>query len=143
METTDTGRDFDHQAWDWFIDYLTGPFMREVIFDDARGPYCMACEGEGDSGKFDEDHEFSPRDTSGQPPCLCGHILQAHNNGEKGPNHPMYRLFEGLVRAKNPIPGYGPTPPLKDYEMIRFFWQLLYKFEEFRASLEHFFGTPG
>ena len=131
----------DKQTWEWFVGYLTGPMRRRFLWEEARGPYCLACEGEGAGGEFDPDHEFSPRDRSGMPPCTCNHLLSAHSKGEKGENNPLYNHFETLVRGKHPVPGMGPVAPLYDYDLMRIFWQVAMEFEQHRAVATSFFGV--
>jgi hypothetical protein len=131
----------DEQVWRWFVDYITGPFMHRLLYEEAQGPKCLACEGEGSAGEWDEFHEFSPRDKTGEPPCLCSHPLGSHTKGEKGENNPMYRYFETLTRAKNPVPGMGPVPPIYDFNLLRLFWEVMYQFEAYRTITTDFFGV--
>lgn len=130
---------WDKKSWDWFIDYITGPLMKRILFDEAKGPYCLSCEAE--DSEWDSNHDFSPRDRTGMPPCLCGHILQAHSKGERGEANPFYRYFEILSRGKKPVPGMGPNPPLYDTTMIAMMFQLASEFEKFRRDAYNYFGV--
>lgn len=129
----------DQKTWEWFIEYLTGPMRRRMLWEEARGPYCLGCDGE--DGEFAPDHAFSPRDKSGMPPCECKHLLSAHSKGEKGENNPMYSQFEMLTRGKHAVPGMGPVAPLYDYDLMRILWQIALEFEQHRAIATNFFGV--
>ena len=63
------------------------------------------------------------------------------SKGEKGENSPMYRYFEMLSRAKKPVPGMGPVPPLYNYEMLVLFWEVLFQFGTYRDHIAAFFGV--
>jgi hypothetical protein len=138
---------YDEEEWECFLESLTVNVRREILWGpNTRGPHCTMCDQDDAnpalkvSDMFDPDHEFSPRDNSGAPPCHCGHASQYHSLGERGEHHPQYKAIEGFVRAasKDPDnPAYVPFAMNPTY--IRGMWTLLLEFEKYRdAAIRRF-----
>ena len=141
MGTKNADITYDVEEWECFLESLTNNIRRDILWGPkTRGPFCAVCDSEGEAGEFDADHEFSPRDKTGMPPCLCGHQLAYHSRGERGEDHPQYKAIEGFVRiaSRDPDnPAYVPVAMNPTY--VRGMWTLLSEFEKYRTrALERF-----
>ena len=129
-ETDKTIR-YDPECWDAFIEALTGPLTREILYGpNTRGPHCVSCDAEGNEGEFDADHEFSPDGKLGNPPCLCRHPSQSHVKGERGENHPQYWAFEMLQRGTTK--DASGRNFVNQPGVVRGLWTLLLDFDKYR-----------
>ena len=137
LETEPGNFTIDDKAWHFFIDYLTGPFMHRLLYEEAKPAYCIACENEGAAGRFDEYHVYSPNGRL----CHCDHPEGSHSKGEKGENSPFYKYFEMLTRGKKPVPGMGPIPPLYNMDLILPFFQVLMDSDKLVRPVRAFYGV--